>query len=125
MAEFKLGEGVRAVYDPSSGDIHVTVASEEQTGPRFEVVEPTLSGPLVSVTDGFTVSERRFTRSAPGSLTWVSTDGWRFWLGEEVKPGVWTMGADRGQSESVFAFGVFESTEECLAELEQLLLGAG
>ncbi len=66
------------------------------------------------------VGGREFNQQA-GSLIWLAADGWRFWLGEEVKPGVWTMGADRGQSEERFAFGVFDGAEECLAELERMV----
>jgi hypothetical protein len=68
----------------------------------------------------FWVDGREFNQQA-GSLIWFSADGWRFWLGEEVRAGVWTMGADRGQSEQVFAFGVFEGPAEALAELERMV----
>ncbi len=71
--------------------------------------------------DQFTINDRTFNRSTPGSLTWVSADGYRFWLGEEVKPGVWTMGADRGQNEATFAFGVFDGPTETLAELGRMV----
>lgn len=77
-----------------------------------------------SIAASFTVGTRPFVQSQ-GSLIWLSADGWRFWLGEEVKPGVWTMGADRGQNEERFAFGVFDGPAETVAALEQLLIGAG
>ncbi len=70
----------------------------------------------MNIKDQFTIDSRTFSRSAPGSLVWLSTDGWRFWLGEEVKPGVWTMGCDAGEKEQAFTFGVFDSVEECFAE---------
>lgn len=72
------------------------------------------------IAPSFTVNGREFNQQ-PGSLIWLSADGWRFWLGEEVKPGVWTMGADRGQDESIFAFGLFEGAAETLAELEGMV----
>lgn len=71
--------------------------------------------------DRFWVDGREFNREAPESLVWKSADGWRFWLGEEVKPGEWTMGADRGEGESKFAFGVFAGPSEVLAELERMV----
>lgn len=71
--------------------------------------------------DKFWSGGRCFNRSGAGSLVWISSDGWRFWLGEEVRAGVWTMGADRGQSEERFAFGIFDVPEATLAELERLV----
>jgi hypothetical protein len=71
--------------------------------------------------DRFWVNGREFNRESPGSFVWHASDGWRFWLGEEVKAGVWTRGADRGQREELFAFGVFDGPAECLAELERLV----
>lgn len=113
MAELKLGEGVKAVYDKETGDIIVTV-----DGP------PLGDGKLIGnaeLQSRFWVNGREFTKSAPESLTWFSADGWRFWLGEEVKKGVWTMGADRGQSEDVFEFGIHEGPLETIAALEERL----
>lgn len=68
----------------------------------------------------FTAGGHDFTQQA-GSLIWFATDGYRFWLGEEVKAGVWTMGADDGQTNPVFAFGLFDGPEETVAEFERLV----
>lgn len=73
----------------------------------------------MTIDDQFTIAARTFRREAPEALVWSSEDGWRFWLGEEIQAGVWTMGADRGQGESVFAFGVFDSPEATITELER------
>ena len=82
---------------------------------------PPLTAPnMVTGYDRFWAGGREFNRQDPGSLIWLSADGWRFWLGEEVRQGMWTMGADRGQGESVFAFGIFDSVEATFAELERL-----
>ncbi len=117
MAKLKLGPGVRANYDKETGDITVTV---DDSRLHLGALPP----PKLHEQSRFWVNGREFNQQL-GSLIWLSSDGWRFWLGEEVKPGVWTMGADRGQGEERFAFGVFDGPAETLAELERLLLGAG
>jgi hypothetical protein len=82
---------------------------------------PPLTAPnMLTNYDKFWAGGREFNREAPGSLVWKTADGWRFWLGEEVKPGVWTMGCDAGAGE-LFAFGIYDEPAEVVAAFERMV----
>jgi hypothetical protein len=82
---------------------------------------PPLTPPnMLTRYDKFWAGGREFNREAPGSLVWKTAEGWRFWLGEEVKPGVWTMGCDAGSGE-LFAFGIYDEPAEVVAAFERMV----
>jgi hypothetical protein len=74
----------------------------------------------LAIGNTFTIKGREFNREAPGALVWKTAEGWRFWLGEEVKPGVWTMGCDAGGGE-LFAFGIYDEPAEVVAAFERMV----
>lgn len=88
---------------------------------RLVIEAPPLTAPnMLTGYDKFWAGGREFNREAPGSLVWKSADGWRFWLGEELPNGQWTMGCDAGGGEC-FAFGIYEGPGEAVEAFERLV----